>query len=138
MKIEIGKKYKVRDDSEVKYVEIIDTCNNYTIDGLKGTVILKCGDRHVTSFTSDGSYLNPGTEDSWDLVEEYNPTTGQDAVTILALIGSLIVIALIMAIVNIVASMILGPVGYIVGTAIMYLMYFYTINTDNTGAIKWI
>ena len=78
MKIEVGKKYKVRSDSSVRYVEIVYAATGGVYDFVGN--ILRSGGVDVLYYKADGgrvsrkargSYWLARELDRWDIVEEY-------------------------------------------------------------------
>jgi len=72
VKLEIGKKYKIRNNEEVEYVEIIGVYRGPYRYDFKGTVVYKNGDTYSDIYMSDGRYWVSGNESSRDLIGEVN------------------------------------------------------------------
>jgi len=80
MKLEVGKKYKVRArDSDIKYVEIIakDERLRYPYIGLRVYKKLSCLKDYVSTYLETGRSLTT-TEDACDLIEEYTEPLTQE------------------------------------------------------------
>jgi len=75
MKLEIGKKYRVRDSKNIKYVEIIGVYNGPINYDFEGRVVYESGYTFIDSYMSNGGYLASGRESTVDLVEEYKPNS---------------------------------------------------------------
>ena len=75
MKLEIGKKYRVRNASGVKYVEIIGTYEGQHRYDFEGSMMHTAGDTENVIYTSEGSFLASGSKSYLDLVEEYSKLT---------------------------------------------------------------
>ena len=72
LQLEIGKKYRVRNDRVVEYVKITKKADNLSKYDFTGDLLYKDG-RIVLNipYMSTGSFLASGKEDAWDCVEEY-------------------------------------------------------------------
>ena len=89
MKIKAGRCYKVRNDSSVKCVKVLQGWNTTPYD-MNATIIYKNGRLIGASYDSSGNVTDPSYEHRHDLVEEYNPTTGQDLAIVIAVIGLIV------------------------------------------------
>ena len=75
LQLEVGKKYKVRNSKLVKYVEITGVYKGkHEYDFIGDVTFTDSGIGLDVSYMSNGAFYASGGEDTWDLVEEYNPT----------------------------------------------------------------
>ena len=77
LQLEIGKKYKVRNDRDIKYVEITGVYEGPINYDFEGRVVYKEGFTFSANYTSDGSVWSGGN-DSRDLVEEYSEADNKE------------------------------------------------------------
>ena len=75
LQLEVGKKYKVRNNDDIKYVEITGVYKGQYGYDFDGTVVFKSRPSSIDSYMSSGSYLDSGRKSSLDLVEEYYEDT---------------------------------------------------------------
>ena len=78
MKLEIGKKYKVRDGEEVEYVEITRVYKGRLSYDFEGTVVHKSGHTLNDSYMSNGNYLASGEDSPLNIVEEYKEEVNEN------------------------------------------------------------